>query len=65
MFLSFSINKRGFWAICAAFLTGVLLGLVRMNFSQPAAVDAAVQEGIPVPVIMYHSILKDESRQGK
>lgn len=65
MFLSFSINKRGFWAICAAFLTGVLLGLVRINFSQPAAVDAAVQEGIPVPVIMYHSILKDESRHGK
>ncbi len=66
MFLSFTINKRGFWAICAAFFAGMLLGFVKLSFPQAQTMTGAqAAEGIPVPVVMYHSVLKDESRLGK
>lgn len=65
MFFSFQVNRRGILAVCAAFLIGIFLGVAKLYSSDTVPANAPAQEGIPVPVIMYHSILKDSSRQGK
>lgn len=50
-----------------AFLTIAVLGVLcawHINRTQMTAQAAAEQPGITLPVIMYHSILKDEARAG-
>ena len=49
-------------AVCTVFALCVLFGLMQPRGAQPVF---GAQEGVRLPVLMYHSILKDGARQGK
>lgn len=60
-------KKRGFFALWSLDLRA-LLGAVLLIAGAAGAITVtalAAQEGVEVPVVMYHSMLKDESQHGK
>ena len=67
---TFHPGKGASTALC--FLAAALLIAVTALFSLPqravtatAGADSAAEEGVNVPVLMYHSLLKDTSRAGQ
>ncbi|MCI8385990.1 MAG: polysaccharide deacetylase family protein [Acutalibacter sp.] len=59
-------GKRGFFALWRLDLRA-LLGLMLLALGAAGAITItalAAQEGVEVPVIMYHSVLKDEAQHG-
>jgi Predicted xylanase/chitin deacetylase len=69
-FLAFHPGKGASAALC--FLTAAVLFCVTVLYSLPwdsvstaAGTDASSQKGVGVPVLMYHSLLKDSSYTGK
>lgn len=68
-FRAFHLSRITSTALC--FLSAALLIAVTAVFSLPhraatATVDTALQsDGVQVPVLMYHSLLKDTSRSGQ
>ncbi len=66
MYLFFNLRKlrsKKFVISFAAVIAVVCIAFVRMRFDAVSVVSSS--EGYYVPVIMYHSILKDDSLQGK
>lgn len=60
-------KKRGFFALWSLDLRA-LLGAALLIAGAAGAITVtalAAQEGVEVPVVMYHSMLKDESQHGK
>lgn len=60
-------RKRGFFALWSLDLRA-LLGAALLIAGAAGAITVtalAAQEGVEVPVVMYHSMLKDESQHGK
>ena len=50
-------------AVCTVFALCVVLGLIRQPHAAQTVFGA--QEAVHLPILMYHSILKDGARQGK
>ncbi len=70
MFCTLRINRRRLVLTLAAVLAGILLGFAGINTAIRQAYAAQTdnmekQEGVRLPIIMYHSMLKDQSRQGQ
>ena len=61
MYLTIRLKKV--LAICLACLCVCLAGGVIWRQAMPAAAETA--EGVQVPIIMYHGMLKDQKQQGK
>ena len=60
MFFSFRIRRR------VGIICSVVLALLIVVLTLQKAVATEVPEGsVPLPIIMYHSLLKDSSRQGQ
>lgn len=59
MFVSIKLRKTG----CAVIILTLIISIVSVVFI-PSEVTAQEREGIKVPIIMYHSILKDEAMWG-
>ncbi len=60
-----SIRFKRCFLLTLLLLAGVsLLTITGIHIGKSIAVNAEVQEGVPLPVIMYHSILKDPKMQG-
>ncbi len=62
IFLEFGFRRTALQAVCTVVLLCFAIGLLRQGGAAPAF---GAQEGVRVPVLMYHSILKDSARQGK
>ena len=61
MFLSLKINKKIIAAIVSIITAGVLMTCIFTN----AKAVSKEKDGVFVPIIMYHSILKDENMWGE
>lgn len=64
MFFTLHINRRKLVLTLAAVLAGVLIGLAGFGTALRQA-HAAQTEGVKLPIIMYHSMLKEQGRQGQ
>ena len=61
IFLKLGFGRTAAQALCTVLALGVLLGLYR----QGTAVQAfGAAQTVRLPILMYHSILKDSARQG-
>lgn len=60
--MEFGFRRTALQALCTVVLLCFAIGLLRQGGTAPAF---GVQEGVRVPILMYHSILKDSARQGK
>ena len=60
--MEFGFRRTALQAVCTVVLLCFAIGLLRQGGAVPAF---GAQEGVRVPVLMYHSILKDSARQGK
>lgn len=56
--------KRNLCAIMALCLSGLICVAIGLG-TAAAQTEAAEKEGITLPIIMYHSLLKEEKRQGQ
>ena len=58
-------KRKGFFALVKINLKMVGLGVLCLALGAGAFMAAAASEGVEVPVVMYHSMLKDEARHGQ
>ena len=66
MFCSFKFTKKVFVVMCACFFMGLAAGGFGIHKAVTAVqVDKELEQGIQLPIIMYHGVLKDTKRQGK
>ncbi len=66
MFYSFKFTKKVFVVMCTCFLIGLVAGGFGIHKAVTAVqADKELEQGIQLPIIMYHGILKDTKRQGK
>ena len=66
MFCSFKFTKKVFVVMCTCFLIGLVAGGFGIHKAVTAVqADKELEQGIQLPIIMYHGILKDTKRQGK
>lgn len=66
MFLSIRFRKRTSILLTAVIMLGIFAGVRGISASTGVIrTDAQAQEGAPLTIIMYHSMLKDTSKQGK
>ncbi len=66
MFYSFKFTKKVFVVMCTCFLIGLAAGGFGIHKAVTAVqADKELEQGIQLPIIMYHGILKDTKRQGK
>ncbi len=66
MFCSFKFTKKVFVVMCTCFLIGLAAGGFGIHKAVTAVqADKELEQGIQLPIIMYHGILKDTKRQGK
>ncbi len=61
MFSFYVMNKKALISGCAVLLIIIFLFSA---FAARKTVSASLKDGIKVPIIMYHSVLEDESRKG-
>ena len=62
------VKRRTAWllaVICILTIVGVGSTKLWYENSVTADTEVAVKEGIEVPILMYHSVLKDTNRSGK
>ena len=67
IFISVTLGKRT-KALCLAALLaagGILFWVPRLVAERQAGAVGANADGVPVPILMYHSILKDPKLQGQ
>ena len=60
--LKFGFARTAVQAVCAVLVLCIAVGLLRQDGAQ--SVFGAQEEGVRLPILMYHSILKDSARQG-
>ena len=60
--LKFGFARTAMQAVCAVLVLCLAVGLLRQDGAQ--SVFSAQEEGVRLPILMYHSILKDSARQG-
>ncbi len=66
MFLSLKFTRKMFIGICVCFLFGLAAGGFGIHKAVTAVqADKQAQQGVSLPIIMYHGILQDTQRQGK
>ena len=66
MFCSFKFTKKVFAVMCTCFLIGLAAGGFGIHKAVTAVqADKELEQGIQLPIIMYHGVLKDTKRQGK
>ena len=68
MGLSKRTQKKTLYALVRVNLRALGLGILAAVLSAAAVFTVsamAPQEGVSIPIVMYHSILKDEARHGK
>lgn len=66
MFFSLKFTKKSFIVLCTCFLVGLAAGGFGIHKAVTAVqANQEVSAGIKLPIIMYHGVLKDTSRQGK
>lgn len=58
-------KRKGLFALVKVNLKMVGLGVLCLALGAGALIAAAASEGVEVPVVMYHSMLKDEARHGQ
>ena len=60
MFCSFKFTKKVFVVMCTCFLIGLAAGGFGIHKAVTAVqADKELQQGIQLPIIMYHGVLKD------
>ncbi len=62
------IKQKTAWLFAVIFILTIIgIGGAKMWYQESVAADAevAVKDGVAVPILMYHSILKDTNRSGK
>lgn len=62
--------KMGFWrtaaqAVCTVLALTAVIGTARLSSQHAVSAFNSGQQGVSLPIIMYHSVLKDAARQGK
>ena len=57
--------KKGWQALASIIMMMGILAVAGTQFATESVSAQAKQEGIPVPILMYHSVLKDPQRAGK
>lgn len=62
IFLKLGFRHTALQAVCTVLALGLALGLLGRS---KAVMTLAEQQGVQVPILMYHSILKDSARQGQ
>jgi len=65
MFCTLHVNKRRFIFILLSLMAGILVGVTGINAVTRAVSAKNTISGIRVPILMYHSMLQEKSRQGK
>lgn len=65
MYCTIRIRRVRFFAAVSIIATALLLGSTFFHGLTSFMTSTSVEEGVKVPIIMYHSILKDSKRQGK
>lgn len=65
MFFSVKFTKRFFILVCTCFLIGLAAGGFGIHKAVTAVQTNQGVTGVRLPIVMYHGVLKDTSRQGK
>lgn len=65
MFYTLHVEKRRFIFTLLALMAGILVGIAGFNAVTRAVSAKNSVSGIRLPIIMYHSMLKEAGRQGK
>ena len=65
MFISVRIRKAAFWLLLTGLVAAAVCAAAVSAAAEAAARRADAVPGVRLPVIMYHSILKEKKRQGK
>lgn len=65
MYCTIRVRRRTLSVAAVLLAAAVLLCGLLLRSPAPAPVSAQAKEGAKVPIIMYHSVLKDSKRQGK
>lgn len=56
--------RRGLFTMAVLFLSGLICIAVGLGRTAAESAGAEPQEGISLPIVMYHGLLKEEKRQG-
>ena len=56
--------RRSLCAMMAAFLSGILCIAVGIGRTAAKSAETPSEEGVSLPIVMYHGLLKEEKRQG-
>ena len=65
MYCTIRIRRGRFFAAVSLIAAVLLLGSISFHALTSLSTSTSVEEGVKVPIIMYHGILKDSKRQGK